>query len=150
MGVEYRGMNHVMDKQEKLPLDVDDFTWLRHTFGLASGSLVPQHKMAAVIIAPGCKRAIRKTNIVGDHYVQKRWRPLTTHVHAEINCLIASTPKSLLDGTIYVARYRRNGTASCSYPCTECTSALLSTKLRYLVCYDATDTPTKVDLRTVK
>jgi hypothetical protein len=150
VGVEYRGMNLVMNRQEKLPLVDDDALWLSHTFQLAATSGVPQHKMAAIVVAPYSKRVIRKTNIVGAHYVQQRWRPLTTHVHAEIGCLIASTPKSLLNGTIYVARYRRNGTASCSYPCTECASALLSTKLRYLVCYDGTDAATKLDLRTVK
>lgn len=148
-GVAYKYFNRLLASQPRLEPNSLDIRELENTYLAARGSFVPQFKLAASVFNRSYRHVTTRTNSVAEHHVQKRWAPLTTHVHAEIACLISSTRDQLTNGTIYIERYKLNGKYSCSFPCQGCMNAILSTKLRYLVCRDEHEQPTKLDLRTV-
>lgn len=147
---KYTQINRLLARQPRHEVKLSELDYLSHVYKLARASDVPQFKMAAAVVTKNYQLAAMKPNSIGSHYVQQRWRPLTTHVHAEIACLISTTRSQLEDGTIYVERYKRDGKYSCTFPCHGCMNAILSTKLRWLVCRDEHEQPTKLDLRTVE
>ncbi len=144
--VEYVGLNNLLARAPRTPLDEDDRRWLLYAKQLTHKSPVPRWAMAAVI-ARGDDLVVQSTNITGTHPFQSRYNRLTTHTHAEMMCLIKSRPADLINKTIYIQRHKRDGMDSCTYPCVHCMNAILTTRLRFICCVDEQHRPVKIDIK---
>lgn len=109
----------------------------------------PIHKMGCGIFSSKGKLIATGWNEPKTHPFQSKNNPHSPYLHAEMKALLRAMKKTEFDPTtsyISVVRISRTGLRSCSYPCTHCWTVLEDVGFRKVLCYDAFDLPSFIEV----
>lgn len=142
----YTNLSRLADYPTLVP-NARELEMLSVAHSLALSSNCSPHKVGAILFRRNRVLA-RGFNRLGGHPFQHRWNQKGTTLHAEMHALIlASKDREDAEGaSIAVARYARNSSNGCSYPCNHCLPALEYAGIKDVICYSEDDTPVKVRL----